>query len=126
MKKLILLITLFSFGFSYDGPYIGSKESSRYDSTISKYDVAQKLFRYRVASDSRSYYGYRCEETSLKERESIVGDIKNGSMKTKKNPDYRSAIYISNDFKSGREYLYFGNLYDCDNFININYGRGHY
>ena len=110
--------------YGFDNPYAKEEGSSKYDQKISKYDISQKLFRYRIAEDKR-YGGYYCEETSLKEKEAIISDIKSGRMGTKRNPDFRSAIYISNDFKNSREYLYFGYLYDCETFIDKNYNKNY-
>lgn len=84
--------------------------SSKYDNNISKYDIKSHMIDFKVENDY-------CIKTSLKEKEAILSDLKSGRLKVKKNPELNTALYFSNNFKSGKEYLYFESIYGCKAYL---------
>jgi hypothetical protein len=80
--------------------------ASKYDNTISKYDIKENSIRFKLDNNI-------CVVVSNKEKEAILSDLKSGKFKAKQDSRLKSAIYFSNDFKNGKEYLYFGELFDC-------------
>ena len=113
MGLLYFLLTgLFIVGtsghaYDYNSGYM-NESVSKYDTQVSKYDVGYQTFRFKPNDEKML-----CEETALKEREAILADIKSGRMKMKKHPDFKSGLFLSPDFATGREYIYFGSFSEC-------------
>lgn len=106
MKKLIWLVLILSYSFG-EGFGWANKSESKYDSSISKYDVGMSSFRFKYES------GTNCEEVSIKEREAIISDIKSGRFKMKKHPELKGLIFVSGNFASDKEFAYYGDLNTC-------------
>lgn len=106
MKKIFLVLILVGYSFC-DSFGWTNKSESKYDSTISKYDVGMSSFRFKYES------GTSCEEVSIKEREAIISDIKSGRFKMKKHPELKGLIFVSGNFASDKEYAYYGDLNTC-------------
>lgn len=106
MKKLIWLVLILSYGFGEGFGWV-NKSESKYDSTISKYDVGIGSFRFKYES------GANCEEVSIKEREAIISDIKSGRFKMKKHPELKGLIFVSGNFAADKEFAYYEDLNTC-------------
>lgn len=104
LGMIVIAIMFVIVGISY-----GSE--SKYDLQVSKFDVGYQSFRWKFDEQE-----VRCIETSLKEREAILADIKSGRFKMKLHPDWKDAIYLSNNFATEKEYLYFGSSSTCTKF----------
>ena len=109
-KKQMLLLIITFISVLVGMPVFASK----YDNTISKYDINENSIRFKID-------GENCVGISNKEKEAILSDLKSGKFKAKKNSYIKSAIYFSNDFKNGKEYLYFGEMVDCRMYLNRTY-----
>lgn len=105
-KKLIFLIIILLLVFVGVEAYA----SSKYDNNISKYDIKSHMIDFKVENDY-------CIRTSLKEKEAVLSDLRSGRLKVKKNPELNTALYFSNNFKSGKEYLYFESIYGCKAYL---------
>ena len=106
MVKLLILVVLFGYMFG-DGFGWNNQSESKYDNQISKYAIGLNSIRYKYTG------GTDCREISLKEREAIVSDIKSGRFKIKTHPELTGVFYLSNNFASGKEYIYYTEKYSC-------------
>lgn len=108
MKKFTWIILVigavcFAGGFGWS-----NQSESKYDQQISKYDIGLNSFKYKYVAGADG-----CEELALKEREAIVSDIKSGRFHMKKHPEFKGIIYLSGNFASDKEYVYYDNLSIC-------------
>lgn len=104
IKVFILFSILVSHVLAYDL----NQSTSKYDQNVSKYDIGFQTIRFQFDVELG-----KCVETSLKEREAILADIKSGRFKIKSHPDSKGVVILSDDFSTGKEFEYYNDVKVC-------------